>query len=105
MEVIALQIFDKIQRRIQNFKAMLKDTYDVYRKSGLYTLKFHLLDYVIEYLNLFGCLELLNCSAYECFNVFMKRAFHSTSHHYKVAFKNFLSAVRISTSNRRQGVQ
>lgn len=46
--VLALQSSTKIQHSIQNIMAMLKDTSDAYSETDLHTLNVHLLDHIIE---------------------------------------------------------
>lgn len=76
---LALQPFNGFRKRVQNFKALLMDTFDDYCKTGLYTLRFQPLDYVLESLGRFVCLELLSSSAHEHANVHIETAFGSTS--------------------------
>lgn len=60
-----LQSLDTTHHRIQVTKTLLKEVLDAYRKIELYTMKFHLLDRLIDDLDNIGCLELLSSSPYE----------------------------------------
>lgn len=52
--VLALLSANKIQRRIQNPETNLRDMFDSYLETGLYTLRAHLPDHIIEDLDFFG---------------------------------------------------
>lgn len=48
----------------QKFKELVKETFDAHCEAELYTLELHSLDHVVEELDLFGSLELLNSAAF-----------------------------------------
>lgn len=100
-DVQALRFLNTSQHRIQNLNASLKDTYDSYCETGLYTLKVHILHQVVENLDRFGCLELLSSSAYKNFNVHNERAYCPTFQRHTYALEEVPSAVEVNTYNRR----
>lgn len=58
---------------------MFVETFYEHCDFGLYTLKYPLLDQVVEYIIIFEALSVLDSRAYEQFNVHMKQAFRTTS--------------------------
>lgn len=46
-EALVPQSVNTIQHSIRNSKVLLKDTFDAYFETGLYTLKFYMLSYII----------------------------------------------------------
>lgn len=60
------------------------------------------LAHVIEDLNFFGCVELLNRLAYKLFNVHMKRAYRSVSQCRISALEKILSDVDMSVYNKNR---
>lgn len=54
-------------------------TLDEHCDSGLYTLEYHLVDYMVEDLREFEKLSVLDSSLYECFSVQIKQAYRRTS--------------------------
>lgn len=101
-QVLARKSSNTIQHHTRNFNALLKDPVDGFCKTGLYTLKSHLLGDVIEDLDWSGCLELLNSSAYERGSVHIRRAYRSTSQHRTSELEETLSAVEVNTISKRQ---
>lgn len=75
---IRIAAVDGWKEKIQNFKELLemkvKETFD----SGLYMLKFHLLDSIMELFDGFGSLVILDCSPFEKLNMHIKHAYRST---------------------------
>lgn len=64
---------------VQKLKAFVKKTFDAHCEVGLYTLKLHFLDHVVDDLERFGSMKLLNSSSFEIVNVHIKLAYRSTS--------------------------
>lgn len=77
-QVLALQSLNKILHGTQNFQALLKNILAVYCENGLYALKFHITDQVVEDLDRYRCVELLSSTVYRCFNVHVKCGTHLT---------------------------
>jgi len=73
---VDLQDFEK---KIYNFKKTVMQFYGKYCEKGLFTLKFHLLDHMVEDMRKFGTLSVLDASAYEHFNTDIKAAVRRTS--------------------------
>lgn len=71
--VLALQFMNETRHHIQNFKALLKNTFDPYCETGLYNLRFYSHGQVIEDLDPLGLLELLSSLAYENSNAQRKQ--------------------------------
>lgn len=64
---------------IQHFKELVKAMFEEHCGSGLYMLKLHLLDHVVEVLERYGSLEMLHGSPFERFNVHIKHGYRRTS--------------------------
>lgn len=77
--VLAPLSLNKIQHRVQNFEAFLKDTFNAWYEIGHCILKLHLIDHIIEDLDRSGCLEILSSSACELCNFHIKRTCRSIS--------------------------
>lgn len=69
----------KLEERVKEFKRELVERFDDHCESGLYTLKFHLLDHMVEDIRKFGTLSVLDGSPFEHFNVHIKQAYRKTS--------------------------
>lgn len=52
----------ELRRHIESLKRLLKATLDGNHETGLYTIKFHLLDHMADDLEPFACLEVLEAS-------------------------------------------
>lgn len=68
-----------ITHRISLLKSKCVHTFEKHCEHGIHTLKFHLLDHVVEDLSKFGGLNILDASPYEHFNTFFKQSYRSTS--------------------------
>lgn len=66
-------------KKVPAFKRELVKTSNVYCDPDLYTLNFHLLDYMVEVIWLFGAMNVLDNSASEHFNVHIKQAYKEAS--------------------------
>lgn len=64
----------ELQYKIEEFQSLLVRTFGEHCNSGLYILKFHLLDHVVEDLRLFGTLSVLDASRFEQYSVSIKQA-------------------------------
>lgn len=62
----ALKSLNTVLYRIQNSKALLKDTLGAYCEEDVYVLRIQLGEDVVEALDYLGYLEFLISSAYEC---------------------------------------
>lgn len=100
--MLALQPLSTNQHRTKNFKALLKDTFHVYRKVGFFALKFRLLDNFIKDLDCFRCLTLLCSSAYKHFNIQIKRVYRATSKLRISTIEEIISAIDTNTHSRKQ---
>lgn len=63
----------------QKFKDMLKSIFDEHCISGLYMMKLHLLDHILEDLEEFGSLVVLNSSLFERSNINIKSSNQATA--------------------------
>lgn len=99
-----LQFSNTFQHHIQKFKALMKEAFDDYCETNLYTTKLHLRDRVIDSLDRFGCFEMLSSLAYERFNIYMKGAYRSSSQRLTSAPAENLSAVNVALCNKRQSL-
>lgn len=68
-----------LTRNIDILKKSFCEVSNAYCKSGLYTLKFHLLDDLAEDVDRLGIFQLLDSSAFEQNNVHIRSAHRSTS--------------------------
>lgn len=68
-----------VAENITSMKKMIVSQYGPHSTTGLYTLKFHLLDHLPEDISRFGSLSMLDASPYEHFNTVIKNAYRQTS--------------------------
>lgn len=99
--VVMPQSLNTIHHRMQTLKALVKGDHAAYCNTGLYTLKFHILHYVIEYLGRSGCLELMSISLYERDSIYINRAYRSTSLCRMSLLEMTLRAVDVTIRSRR----
>lgn len=66
-------------RDIDGLKKLLSEVCAAHCESGLNTLKFHFLDHLVEFLEIFCTLQLLDTSGFELYNVNVKLGHRSTS--------------------------
>lgn len=71
--------FVDLTRHTDGFKKLLCEVFDALCDSGWYTLRFHLLDDLVEDLDRFGTLRPLHSSYFKRFNMHIKRVNRSTS--------------------------
>jgi hypothetical protein len=69
----------KIAALIRRLKKECKRVFDPYVNKGLYTLKFHLLDHLVEDIMKYGSLDYLSAGPYEYFNTVVKKHYRATS--------------------------
>ena len=69
----------KIGALIKRLKKECKRVFDPYVQKGLYTLKFHLLDHLVEDLLKYGSLDYLSAGPYEYYNTVVKKHYRGTS--------------------------
>lgn len=77
-EIVSDEFLGIVREEIQNFKVLMKEMLDVHCKVGLYTLRHHLLDHFVEYLDQFESLELLNSSESRRYSFHIKQAYWLT---------------------------
>lgn len=65
-----VQELSNIEEKVRAFKKDVVDGLHDHCNSGLYTLKFHLLDHLGENMRRFGPLSVPDASLFECFNVY-----------------------------------
>lgn len=68
-----------MRRQIEEFERLLKPILEGNCETGLYMQNHHLLGLVVDDLEWFGCLEILNESLFEMFTVRVKRVYRATS--------------------------
>lgn len=61
-----------VHGRVTDYKRMLVDAFDEYYDSGLYRLKYQVLDHTVDDLQKFETLSILGISPYEHFSVHIK---------------------------------
>lgn len=64
-----------LERMVKQFRRTLLQTINEHCDSSLYTLKYHVLDHVVEYIQRFGTSSVLHSSPYEHFNVHIDQAY------------------------------
>lgn len=65
-EMVSDKFLGSVTVEVRKFKVMVKETFDVHCKRGLYAPKFHFLNQVVEALERFGSLmKVLNISAFQ----------------------------------------
>lgn len=67
------------ESRVKIFKKMLIDAFDERCNLRLYTLKYHLLHYMVKYIQKFGTLSVSRSSPHKHFIVHIKQAYSRTS--------------------------
>jgi len=72
-------ILADIQNKITAFKQNTTNLFAPHIRSGLFTLKFHLLDHLVEDLTRFAGLDVLSASPYEYYNTRIKYNYRLTS--------------------------
>lgn len=87
----------KIRASIKRLKKECKRVFDPYVQKGLYTLKFHLLDHLVEDLLKYGSLDYLNAGPYEYYNTVVKKHYRATSKRRSTALEE--TANRMSEEN------
>ena len=70
---------EEIDEMVKNFKRDVVTLFEPHCDSGLFTLKFHLLDHLCTDLRCFGTLAMLDAGPYEHFNHIIKMAYRKTS--------------------------
>ena len=95
--------FSDMQKEVSAFKEDISKLFGPHCKTGLQTLKFHLLDHMVLDLERFGSLRVLSASPYEHFNLFVKQAYNSTSKRIPTRTKE--TVARLQTALKRQKVR
>ena len=83
----------KIQCLINLLKRESKKLFEPYVQKGLFTLKFHLLDHLVEDLSKYGSLQYLDSGPYEYFNSVLKRFYRETSRRKGTALEETLQTM------------
>jgi len=76
---ISSEDVEDLGNRVLQFKEAVIAFFGDYCDKGVFTLKFHLLDHMVDDLRRFGSLSVLDASAYEHFNTDIKSAVRRTS--------------------------
>lgn len=63
-----------LQSRVKKFEKMLLEAFDEHCDLGLYTLMYHLLNYVVDNIQIVGTLSVLESCSHEHSNVLIMRA-------------------------------
>lgn len=63
-EIVGDELLGNVRKEGQKFKSLVVETFYVHCKTGLYTMKFHLFDHVLEDLDRVRSVELLNIPAF-----------------------------------------
>lgn len=71
--VVSNELLGNVRVQVHKFKVLVMGTYNGRYKDGLYNVKFHFLDQVVEYLALFEKLEMLNSYGFLRFNVHIEQ--------------------------------
>ena len=73
------EALSNVQQTVASFKYQMTSLFHDCSPTGIATLKFHLLDHIIQDLQRFGSIRMLTASPFEHFNVHIKSAHASTS--------------------------
>lgn len=90
-EIVRDELLGSARVEAQKFKAVVKQIFYMHHETGLYTLKFHLLEHVVEDLDRFWTLEFSNSSTFEPFNI--TQAYWPTSKRRGSALEKLLRAL------------
>lgn len=69
----------KLKKEVKAVKKGMVGQFGLHCQSGLYILKFHLLDHIAEVLDRIGTLSAMGASTYEHYNVLIKFAYRPTT--------------------------
>lgn len=69
----------RLRGEIREFKSVVEGAFASHCPSGLYTLKYHLLDHLVEDLERFGSISFMDAGPFEHFNVVIKQSYRMTS--------------------------
>ena len=69
----------KLSTTVQEWKKLVVEFFGAYCETGLFTLKFHMLDHMVTDIRKFGTLSVLSASQFEHFNTDIKKAVRQTS--------------------------
>lgn len=103
-EILSDELLGNVTEEGHKCELLVKELFDVPCQAGLYTLKFHMLDPVIEDMDRFGSLELLNSCAFERFKVQIKRAYRSMSQRPGSALEENVRFVEATGQDIREGL-
>lgn len=92
---------DNIRVSISTFKHAFWTLFGPHCSHGLNTLKFHLLDHLVDDLERFGSIHVLSESLYEHFNYIVKQAYNSTSKRLKTRTADTVSNLDLTLTRQR----
>ena len=90
------QTADSLEQHIALFKQTCKDIFEKHVNRGLFTLKFHLLDHLVEDLRKYGTLDFLDAGPYENYNATIKGFYKLTSKRKQTAFQETINKMNSS---------
>jgi len=70
---------DKLRKKIKKWKDLYKAFFEKYCDEGLFTLKYHLMDHLVDDLEKYTDLSFIASSPYEYFNTWIKNGYRETS--------------------------
>ncbi len=83
-------ISSNLQSLIKTFKSKCVNLFSPFVDKGLFSLKFHLLDHLMEDLRKYGNLDFLDAGPYENYNFVIKEFYRMTSKRKKTAFSEVI---------------
>ena len=92
---------EELDEMIRDFKSTAVEVFGPYQKSNMGTLKFHLLDHLVEDLGRFPNIEVLNAGIYEYSHCIVKRMYNHTSRRKNSAMSESVRMLERSEAYRR----
>ena len=95
-------ILGVLSSKIESFKRQTVQLFEPYVDTGLFTLKFHLLDHLVEDLSKFTSLDFLNAGPYEYYNTKIKQSYRKTSKRKATAMDETVKNINETISSQQQ---
>ena len=95
------EILKALTTKLGTFKGKTVKLFEPYVDTGLFTLKFHLLDHLVEDLSKFTSLDFLSAGPYEYYNTKIKQSYRKTSKRRATAMEETVNDMNRSLSSQQ----
>ena len=99
---VTQEILQVLATKIERFKHQTVKLFEPYVDNGLFTLKFHLLDHLVEDLSKFASLDFLSAGPYEYYNTKIKKSYRKTSKRRATAMEETVKDLGETISSQRE---